>query len=134
MMLMMKTVVVPAPTSRETIRVNRDVRYVAPPYRALGNGAVNGAGESIDLFSIGLKLPAAERKLLGELVEAYDRETGLSMVQTWEDAASFSKALKVLREKLLVKRVKKGVFMLNPRAIINPPKFQEFEGVWSKLD
>jgi hypothetical protein len=93
----------------------------------------NQYGESLNAFEVMLSLRKDEQRLLCDLVNAYDFETGLSVMVPWEHAPSFSEAYQGLKAKTLVVRVKKGQFMLNPNLIVNPKYYELLARRWAEL-
>lgn len=69
--------------------------------------------------------------------DAMDYETNLASLAAFEfnktNQNRMSKAYQSLKEKNLVRRVKKGVFMINPEAIIYPANHDKNKERWDSL-
>lgn len=96
-----------------------------PNYYKVGNGTMNKHGlQSIDLLDEVIKSNKAEQyviQLLKDLT-TYDSPDGVVVIPTHQmtetQKRSFRKGYKTLRERGLVRRVKRGEYMINPNALI----------------
>jgi hypothetical protein len=127
------TITVPESTDELVVRVHRVKRNPVAPFRCVGSGMSNQYGESLNVFRVMLGLRKEEQRLLCDLVDGYDVETGLSSLVPWDHAPSFSRAYQGLKAQSLVVRVKKGQFMLNPNLIVNPKHYLLFVKRWAEI-
>lgn len=138
----------PKLTSRLTVEIEKDEELVVSkkkklklvPWRAIGNGEKNiKGGSSMDLIKIMSDMTQRELKMFNALyqkvkksVEFYENDIGQFKPKfTYQQKMSLSgndtRVFGLLKEKDVIKRVKRGVYMINPLLIIDTCGFQEVE-------
>jgi hypothetical protein len=89
------------------------------------------------LFETLIKLNKEEQWFIGLLWKHVDSITNKSDISNYEfnstDTSKVSRAFKPLKEMGLLKRVKKGVYMFNPTAIIPAQTYEETQEAWDSL-
>ena len=129
----------------EELVVRKKVQSAKPHFDMLGSGKTFMAGTrlpAIDMVAELLLMTKAEGFAfiaLRDNREYVSREIGygifISIVQT--EFTSYQKKLfregiNGLIEKNIVKRVKRGVYMVSPMAIVPPKDFEQREKIWNK--
>lgn len=106
-------------------------------FRAIGNGMHTRDYQTFAYEQTLLQLTTPEQRLYSKILEGYDRNTGLSNVhlegQTNTEKVVTSKAYAKLKERQLVRRVKKGQYLINPLAIIHFTLLDELIQLWESL-
>lgn len=110
-----------------------------PNFQMIGTGMTNRFGiESYPLVDTALDLSKPEANLFKLIYAAYDRNTGLSFLDSAELTASQRSKRSVvymqLKERGLVKRVKQKTYMINPSAVINTSLFESLKAQWDAIN
>lgn len=112
-------------------------RKPRPPYTTIGNGMNNRNFPSYPYEKTLLELSANEIKLYSLILDAYDLNTGYSIIDTSKvsksDKVKLSLGYKQLKERGLVKRVKQRTYLINPTAKIHLNLFDELYETWNSL-
>lgn len=84
-----------------------------------------------------IDLNAEEAKAYKRILNGYQYESGLSIIDSSTFTASektiFSRGLKDLKARQLVKRVKKFTYLINPEARIHHKLFEDLLKLWQSL-
>ncbi len=123
--------------------LQNDQRIVQPNYYRIGNGTMNKHGiQSTDLIDEVMNMSKAEQFLIKQIKAGsyYDTEIGAyTFVTTLDQSAMTStekqyilKGYKLLLAKNLVKRVRRGAYMINPTALV-PNRYEDAQKLWSTL-
>lgn len=125
--------------SRDMLEINvptklKDVEL--PPFRKIGNGMKGQHGTAYPLLETMLEFSKPEAWLFSILLKTHSDKSGQSDISkltfTKVDLNNLSKAYALLKQRDLVKRVKRQVYMINPSAIITD-KWEEHKEVWKGL-
>lgn len=106
-----------------------------PPYIMAGTGMKNRACQSYPLIETMLEFSKPEGWFFKVLLETHNEATGLSPITVSfsnTDRVTASRAYKLLNQRNLVRRVKRQVYMINPRALITN-QWKEHIKVWESL-
>jgi hypothetical protein len=117
-------------------RIKTRVRI--PMFQMVGKKSkVNGHLSSVPLIELMLEFNKEEQwfyKLLWERMDVISNECDLSKLEwTATDNNRKSRAYTSLKEKNLVKRIGKGVYMINPNAAIHPKGFELAKRKWDSF-
>lgn len=122
-------------TTREKAKAQR--RQPRPSWLAIGTGMETRKFKSYPYEMTLLDLNSNESKMFTLIRQAYNTDTGLSIVDlsshTPSEKNHLSKGYKALEQRELVKRVKPKVYMINPLAIVNLSLFDELYEQWQTL-
>lgn len=81
-----------------------------------------------------ISLSSEESKAYKRILDAYDFDTGLSIINTQtmthSEKTVFSRGFKDLHKRSLVKRVKKFTYLINPEARIHQKLFESLLTLW----
>lgn len=134
---MPNVITLPSVVSNEELEVtikHKKKLYGTPPFVCIGRGENNQNGEALNLCRILLSLSAREGRVLSDLIEAYNYETGCSTVDPWiKNPSAFSEGLASLRRQGLVRRIKRRMHMLNPNLVISPKHYSVLVQRWDAL-
>lgn len=126
--------------SDHVLEVTSKKKYTTPlpNYQMIGTGMTNRFDiESYPLVDTALDLTKPEAALFKLIYTAYDRNTGLSFVDSADLTPSQRSKRSVIYTQLkrrgLVKRVKQKTFMINPSAIINPNLYISLKEQWDRI-
>ena len=107
-----------------------------PPFLRIGNGMKGQHGTAYPLLETMLEFSKPEAWLFAILLKTHSDKSGQSDISkltfTKVDLNNLSKAYTLLKQRDLVKRVKRQVYMINPSAIITD-KWEEHKEVWKGL-
>lgn len=106
-----------------------------PNFQMIGTGMTNRHGiDSFPLVDTALDLTKPEANLFKLIYAAYDRNTGLSVIDsahlTPSQRSKRSVVYSQLKERGLVKRVKQKTYMINPSAVINTSLYTSLKEQW----
>lgn len=122
-------------TTREKAKAQR--RQPRPSWLAIGTGMETRKFKSYPYEMTLLDLNSNESKMFTLIRQAYNTDTGLSIVDLSSHTPSqkneLSRGFKALEQRELVKRVKPKVYMINPLAIVNLSLFDELYEQWQTL-
>ena len=129
----------------EVINITKTKRLNLPPFTMIGKGTtMNGKITSIDLLDEVRTMDSNERLCFYAIKDAmrYDYTANRTIFQVrpmgWDtytnsQKSKFSKGYKTLKDKRIVARVSKGVYMINPIAMIpNNTFFLEEKRIWDE--
>jgi hypothetical protein len=107
------------------------------PFLMLGNGLTNQHGTSVDLIGKMCELHTAPRKLLVRMIQQRDVHTNLVTHQALMALPDVNKRtldnhMPALIKLDLVRRVQRGVYMINPLAVL-PPNGIDARAQWLQL-
>lgn len=112
-------------------------RKKVPSFQAIGNGMKTREYVSLPYEDILLELTAPEQRLFKIIRRNYNTNTGYSPVDLSElpraERNTMSLAYKKLKERNLVKRVKKGIYLINPLGLIHFTLADDLIKVWDSL-
>ena len=107
-----------------------------PSWKPIGDGVENKHFKSYPYEETLLQLTSNEAALYSLILKGYIHNTGYSYVDlstyTPSQKTEFSKGYKKLKERNLVKRVKKNTYLINPCAKIHLSLFDDLFEVWNK--
>lgn len=135
------------PESDEVIEIVRKKKYnePLPPYNIVGNGLTNRHGTSVDILEICLQLNMAEMKLLQFLRTAFtvnsinkEEIPNVVLPSSWEEfdkylSTALMKNYTHLEYLQVVKRIRRGVYMVNPRILMPSKEYLRIEAMWDNL-
>lgn len=108
-----------------------------PSWKPIGDGVENKHFKSYPYEETLLQLTSNEAALYSLILKGYIHNTGYSYVDlstyTPSQKTEFSKGYKKLKERNLVKRVKKNTYLINPCAKIHLSLFDDLFEVWNKI-
>ena len=110
----------------------RRMRDAKAPFLILGNGQSNRNGTSMNTLKVLLTLSPGPQKLLLELIEARDTDTNQVLRAKLKDKRLVQNHLSALIEADLVRRIKSGLYMINPLAVM-PPNGNAARATWINL-
>ena len=113
-----------------TLIPNRPHAERKPPYFICGLGGHNRNGESMNVISVLAELPPSSIKLFDLMVKA--REVGTNEVMRLNldvDSRFIQNHMPALIEKQLVRRIKRGHYIINPDAVM-PPNARAARALW----
>lgn len=126
-----KTLVITVEETKPVVRKKR------PSWVAIGDGMQTKHFKSYPYEETLLDLSTPESKMLKLVIQHYNIHTGYSVVDLSKHTASEKNVLSSgyikLKQRELVRRVKKGVYMINPSARINLNLFDSLHEAWQKL-
>lgn len=111
----------------------RRMRDAKAPFIILGNGLSNRNGTSMNTLKVLLTLSPGPQKLLLELIEARDVDTNLVGRQRLKDKRLVQNHLAALMEVDLIRRIKPGMYMINPLAVM-PPNGNDARAKWLSIE
>ena len=127
--------------SDQILEVTAKKKYTTPlpNYQMIGTGMTNKHGiDSFPLVDTALDLSKPEANLFKLIYAAYDRDTGLSFVESSDLTPSQRSKRSViymqLKERGLVKRVKQKTYMINPSALINASHYPKLKEQWDSTN
>lgn len=138
---------VPAPENGEVLEITRKNAYKEPlpPYNIVGNGFTNRNGTSVDVLEVCLQLNLSEMKLLQFFRTAFTTK----MINRVEEpnvivpkyTANFDQYLqtalmknyKHLEHLQVMRRMKRGVYILNPRMFIPSRGYTAMVVAWDRI-
>lgn len=105
-----------------------------PPFWVAGSGLKNRHGESMNVLKAVIELPASSQVLFLNLMTNRDVDTNVvEMVgKDKEDKRFIQNHMGCLLKADLVRRIKRGVFMINPDAVM-PPRYRSVKQEWDGL-
>jgi predicted transcriptional regulator of viral defense system len=112
---------------------------IEPSYFMIGDGTVNEhKTESINITKEGMAATKAAQWLINSVMDGIRHITDYSPVvkviaETKHQKNMLSAGYKELYEKGLVRRVKRGHYMINPNALI-PLDYEEAKKVWDSIE
>ena len=117
-------------------RRNRNTRK--PPFFICGLGGNNRNGESMDVINAILNMPTASGRLFNAMIKARDVETNVvlrvSLLQQPEiDEKYISNHMAAVIREGLVRRIQRGLFIINPDAVM-PPNTKDAHTMWQSLE
>ena len=123
------------------IVVQDDTSHKDIPYYKIGNGKTNRQGTSMNLIQLMADMTKPEQvmmKLLESNLDMWNPNAMNCVYIRLQDLSSteaqyIKRAYPLLESKNLVKRVKRGLYMLNPEAIIPPVNQKETIELWNSL-
>lgn len=135
------------PESDEVIEIVRKKKYnePLPPYNIVGNGLTNRHGTSVDILEICLQLNMAEMKLLQFLRTAFtvnsinkEEIPNVVLPSSWDEfdkylSTALMKNYTHLEYLQVVKRIRRGVYMVNPRILMPSKEYLRIEAMWDNL-
>lgn len=107
-----------------------------PPFFICGLGGTNRHGESMDLIDTLLGMPTASGKLFRAMVKARNVETNevdrtALLEQPGIDPRYIQNHMPAVVDSGLVRRIKRGTFIINPDAVM-PPNGNAARAVWNR--
>lgn len=135
------------PESDEVIEIVRKKKYnePLPPYNIVGNGLTNRHGTSVDILEICLQLNMAEMKLLQFLRTAFtinsinkEEIPNVVLPSSWDEfdkylSTALMKNYTHLEYLQVIKRIRRGVYMVNPRILMPSKEYLRIETMWDSL-
>lgn len=135
------------PESDEVIEIVRKKKYnePLPPYNIVGNGLTNRHGTSVDILEICLQLNMAEMKLLQFLRTAFtvnsinkEEIPNVVLPSSWDEfdkylSTALMKNYTHLEYLQVIKRIRRGVYMVNPRILMPSKEYLRIETMWDNL-
>lgn len=135
------------PESDEVIEIIRKKKYnePLPPYNIVGNGLTNRHGTSVDILEICLQLNMAEMKLLQFLRTAFtinsinkEEIPNVVLPSSWDEfdkylSTALMKNYTHLEYLQVIKRIRRGVYMVNPRILMPSKEYLRIETMWDNL-
>ncbi len=135
------------PESDEVIEIVRKKKYnePLPPYNIVGNGLTNRHGTSVDILEICLQLNMAEMKLLQFLRTAFtinsinkEEIPNVVLPSSWDEfdkylSTALMKNYTHLEYLQVIKRIRRGVYMVNPRILMPSKEYLRIEAMWDNL-
>lgn len=115
----------------------RRLRDAKPPFLVVGTGDSNRNGASMDLLDILSALPPSSIKLFRAMVKARNVDNNevvrtRLLAQPDVDSRYVQNHLPALMECDLVRRIQRGIYMINPLAVM-PPNGNAARAQWSIL-
>jgi hypothetical protein len=133
-----RTVNVTVETGEEVVFHRRTRRTdTKMPFLMLGNGQTNRNGTSVDFLMTMLELHQAPRKLMLQMVEVRSVDSNLVTHEALMGTLGMNKRIidnhmPALIDIGLVRRVKRGLYLINPLAVL-PPNGIAAREMWDKL-
>jgi len=117
------TIVSHIPEDREAYLHIGKPRDPLPPFRLVGRGGRNKHGlESMDTIDLLLTMDADERFFFRILNKTFDWKTNIGMVpvkgMSRAEKNKVYRGYRKLRERDVVRRIKSGIYMINPTVIV----------------
>lgn len=110
----------------------RRPRDAKAPFIILGSGLSNRNGTSMNTLKVLLKLTAGPQQLLLEMLDHRDVDTNQVLRSRLENKRQIDNHLPALIEADLVRTVQRGVYMINPLAVM-PPNGTAARAMWNGL-
>lgn len=133
-----RTVNVTVETGEEVVFHRRTRRMDAKmPFLMLGNGQTNRNGTSVDFLMTMLELHQAPRKLMMQMIEVRNVDSNLVTHEALMGAPGMNKRIidnhmPALIDIGLVRRVKRGLYLINPLAVL-PPNGIAAREMWNSI-
>lgn len=135
------------PEKGEVIEITRkaESKEPLPPYNIVGNGFTSRHGTSVDLLEVCLQMNLSEMRLLQFFRTQFtnniiNKEVRPSVIEptrcsTFDKylATSLMKNYGHLEYLQIIKRVKRGVYILNPRVFIPSRHYLEMVAKWNSI-
>jgi hypothetical protein len=105
-----------------------------PPFWVAGSGLKNRHGESMNVLKTVIGLPASSQVLFLNLMNARDVDTN-EVEMTGDDRQDkrfIQNHMGAILRVGLVRRIKRGRFMINPDAVM-PPRYKPVKDKWDQL-
>ena len=116
-----------------TLIPNRPSTERKAPYFICGLGGSNRNGESMNVISVLASLPPSSIKLFDAMIKAREVGTNEVLSPSLElDARYIQNHMPALIECGLVRRIKRGHFIINPDAVM-PPNSRAARTLWLSL-
>lgn len=105
-----------------------------PPFFICGTGSSNNYGESMDVIDTLATLPGSSIKLFNRMLKARDVDSNVVRLvgKDVADKMWIQNHMPAVIESGLVRRVSRGVFMINPDAVM-PPRYRTVKNEWEGL-
>ena len=136
-----------SPGNGEVIEVTRRKKESEPlpPYSIVGNGFTNRHGTSVDVLEICLQLNMAEMKLMQFFRNAFtmnsiNRDEAPNIIEPlkWEEfdkylATALMKNFKHMEYLQVIRRIKRGIYILNPKVFIPSRGYLLMNSKWEQI-
>jgi hypothetical protein len=114
----------------------RRLRDAKPPFLIVGTGDSNRNGASMDLLDTLASLPPSSIKLFRAMVKARNVDTNevvrTRLLSPEVDSRFVQNHLPALMECDLIRRIQRGIYMINPLAVM-PPNGNAARTAWAGL-
>ena len=135
------------PDDNEVLEITKKnkTKEKLPPYNIVGNGMSNKHGSSVDVLEICLQLNISEIKLLQFFRDQFTTKLIAHIefpniviptkIQSFDKylATALMKNYKHMEYLQVIERIKRGIYMLNPKLFIPPRRFSEAVAKWNSL-
>lgn len=140
-------IMVSAPDKGEVVEITRKKKEKEgmPPFNIVDNGFSNRHGASLDILEVCLQLNIAEQKLLQFFRDCFTKNVFMkdempNVIEPlkWQEfdkylAAALMKNFVHMEYLGVLKRVKRGLYMINPDMLIPPKDYLVIKTRWEQI-